>query len=73
MQSEQEHIYLDTLNTSTKLLIVYNPNNYFFFGKVEGLTKETHTNTIKADILTRLVIPSVRSWISIYQAQIKLI
>ena len=39
MQSEEAHIYLETLNTLTKLLPDYSPNNQFLFFGTMGLGK----------------------------------
>ena len=47
--------------------------NLIFLGGVEGWQKKLTLNNITVDILTHSVIPSIRSWISINQAQINLI
>ena len=47
--------------------------NLIFLGGVEGWQKKLTLNNITVDILTHSVIPSIRSWISINQAQINFI
>ena len=77
MQSEEAHIYLETLNTLIKLLPDYSPNNQFLFFGTMGLGKTNAAGCIqvcqKKLISTRLQPVSKPAWISINQAQINLI